>query len=29
MNFNLIEMKKWAMEALVGLVFGGAVYFLS
>jgi len=29
MKINLLTAKKWAMEALVALVAGGAIYFLS
>jgi len=29
MKPNLSTMKKWAMEAVVALVAGGAIYFLS
>jgi hypothetical protein len=29
MNLNLSGMKKWALEAIVAVVCGGAIYFLS
>jgi len=29
MKINLSAAKKWAMEAVVALVAGGAIYFLS